>query len=66
MSELARTGAWATQHPQQVAVILSVQLRMPEATLLSWQQRVRYGVTPVTLELISRQQEIADLFIGKN
>jgi len=62
LNELAKTGAWATQHPQQVAGILSGQLHMPEATLLTWQQRVHYGVTPVTPDIVGRQQEIADLF----
>ena len=62
LAELARTGAWATQHPQQVAAMLAGQLGMPENVLLSWQQRVHYGVTPMTPALVARQQEIADLF----
>ncbi|MFZ6655440.1 sulfonate ABC transporter substrate-binding protein [Undibacterium sp. TJN19] len=62
LAELATTAVWANQHPQQLASTIAGQLGMPLEVITTWQQRSRYGVMPVSAAIVSRQQEIADLF----
>ncbi|MFZ6778613.1 sulfonate ABC transporter substrate-binding protein [Undibacterium sp. Ji83W] len=62
LAELAATAVWANQHPQQLASTIAGQLGMPLEVITTWQQRSRYGVMPVSATVVSRQQEIADLF----
>ncbi|MFZ6638912.1 sulfonate ABC transporter substrate-binding protein [Undibacterium sp. TC4M20W] len=62
LAELAATAVWANQHPQQLASTIAGQLGMPLEVITTWQQRSRYGVMPVNATVVSRQQEIADLF----
>ncbi|MFZ6676568.1 sulfonate ABC transporter substrate-binding protein [Undibacterium sp. Tian12W] len=62
LAELAATAVWANQHPQQLASTIAGQLGMPLEVITTWQQRSRYGVMPLNATVVSRQQEIADLF----
>jgi sulfonate transport system substrate-binding protein len=62
LDELAKTGAWATAHPHEVAEQLAPQLGLPVDVVEVWQRRTRYGVQPVDATVIATQQKVADTF----
>ena len=62
LAELAKAGAWANTHKPEVSRILAEQIGLPEPVIATWQARTRYGVTPLTPEIIAIQQQTADIF----
>ncbi|KTT46494.1 sulfonate ABC transporter substrate-binding protein [Pseudomonas oryzihabitans] len=62
LAELAKAGAWANTHKPEVSRILAEQIGLPESVIATWQARTRYGVTPLTPEIIATQQKTADVF----
>lgn len=62
LAELAKAGAWANTHKPEVSRILAEQIGLPEPVIATWQARTRYGVTPLTPEIIATQQKVADVF----
>ncbi|ACO80144.1 periplasmic sulfonate-binding protein of ABC transporter [Azotobacter vinelandii CA] len=62
LGELAKAGAWANDNPGEVARLLAPQLGLPEDVLTLWQKRARYGVQPLSAEIVAVQQKVADTF----
>jgi sulfonate transport system substrate-binding protein len=62
LDELAKTGAWATAHPHEVAELLAPQVGLPVDVVEVWQRRTLYGVQPVDAPVIATQQKVADTF----
>ncbi|MBB3102008.1 sulfonate ABC transporter substrate-binding protein [Azomonas macrocytogenes] len=62
LAELAKAGAWANDNPKEVARLLAPQLGLPEDVLEYWQARARYGVQPLSEEIVAVQQKVADTF----
>lgn len=59
---LEETDSWADAHPDDVAKMVSKETGIPEATLLTVENRRVYGTVPVTADVIADQQKLADLF----
>jgi sulfonate transport system substrate-binding protein len=49
-------------HPQEVAQILSAQTGLPQDVVALAASRYAYGVKPVTADVLTAQQQIADVF----
>ncbi len=62
LDELARTGAWATAHPRDVAEKLAPEIGLSVDVVEVWQRRTSYGVQPVDASVIATQQKVADAF----
>lgn len=62
LAQLAGTGAWAKQHPQEVAALIAAQTGLPPRVVALWQQRSRFGAIPIDAAIVARQQQVADLF----
>lgn len=59
---LAETGAWANTHKRDMAQLLSGQLGLPEAVVSRWLERNHYGISPMSDDVVRRQQQVADTF----
>ncbi|GAB4232749.1 MAG: sulfonate ABC transporter substrate-binding protein [Elainellaceae cyanobacterium] len=66
LDELESTSNWAKDHSSDVAAFLSSELGINKAALELAEQRRGYGVEPLTAEVITGQQEIADTFYQLN
>ncbi len=64
LTELSRTGAWAVEHPHEVAELLAPQVGLSVPVVETWQRRARYGVQPVDAAVIATQQKVADTFFA--
>lgn len=62
LQTLASTGAWANQHPDQVATLIAAQTGVPLAVAETWQRRSHAGTVPVSPAIAAAQQQVADLF----
>lgn len=59
---LAETGEWANTHKGDMAKLLSTQLGLPESVVARWLDRNHYGISPMSDEVVHRQQQVADTF----
>ncbi|WP_413172417.1 sulfonate ABC transporter substrate-binding protein [Anabaena azotica] len=57
-----KVSDWAKNNPTEVAKLLSPVLGIDAAVLEAAEKRREYGVLPLTDEVITKQQEIADTF----
>ncbi|MFM7371905.1 MAG: aliphatic sulfonate ABC transporter substrate-binding protein, partial [Sphaerospermopsis kisseleviana] len=57
-----KVSDWAKNNPTEVAKLLSPVLGIDAAVLETAEKRRDYGVLPLTEEVITKQQEIADAF----
>ncbi|MCF4967402.1 sulfonate ABC transporter substrate-binding protein [Nostoc sp. CMAA1605] len=62
LDEVTKVDKWAANNPQEVAKFLEPELGIPAAALEVAEKRRQYGVLPLTDEIISKQQDIADTF----
>jgi sulfonate transport system substrate-binding protein len=62
LDELKKVSSWAQKNPTEVAEFLSKELGISQASLELAEQRRRYGVLPITDEVVAGQQEIGDTF----
>jgi sulfonate transport system substrate-binding protein len=62
IEELAKVDEWGRTHPQEVAQILSAQTGLPQDVVALAASRYAYGVKPVTADVLTAQQQIADVF----
>jgi len=61
-SELRKAEAWSEAHPREMAELLSSDLMIDVPTLLEMHQKYTFGVFPITPEIITKQQAVADLY----
>ncbi len=62
LEELDTLSTWAAGHPDQVVTFLADELGIDAEALALAEGRRNYGVLPLTDEIISGQQAIADVF----
>ncbi|MBD2139111.1 sulfonate ABC transporter substrate-binding protein [Anabaena sp. FACHB-1237] len=62
LAGVTKVSDWAQKNPPQVAKLLSPVLGIDAAVLEAAEKRREYGVLPLTEEIITKQQEIADTF----
>ena len=62
LEAVAAVGAWASANPAKVAEELAPQLGLPAAVIETWQRRTKYGALPVSDDLVTIQQAVADAF----
>jgi sulfonate transport system substrate-binding protein len=62
LDEVKKESEWAANNPSEVAKFLAPALGIDAATLEKAEKRREYGVLPLTPEVISKQQKIADTF----
>ncbi len=61
---LTQSDAWAGDHPDEVAEMISEQTGMDAAVTRHVEGRRVYGLEPLTAEIIAEQQDLADVFLG--
>ncbi len=62
LEELNKVDEWAAKNPTEVAKLLSPALGIDVPTLEKVAKRRPYGVQPITDEVITYQQKVADVF----
>lgn len=62
LEEINNVGKWAEAHPRDVAEIIASDAKLDLTTLETTVKWRRYTLRPMTDAILSRQQEIADLF----
>ncbi len=62
LDEVTKESDWAKNNPAEVAKFLAPSLGIDAAVLEKAEKRREYGVLPLTEEVISKQQKIADTF----
>ena len=62
LDEVSKVDKWAASNPTEVAKFLEPQLGIKASALEIAEKRREYGVLPLTDEVITKQQEIADTF----
>lgn len=62
LDEVTKESDWAKNNPTEVAKFLAPALGIDAAVLEKAEKRREYGVLPLTDEVISKQQKIADTF----
>jgi len=62
LEELAKADAWAKAHPAEVARELAPLVGLDASTVELAARRAAYGATPVTAQVLTSQQTIADTF----
>ena len=63
LEELQKVDEWAAAQPTEVAKLLSPELGIDVPTLEEVARRRPYGVQPITDEVITYQQKVADTFL---
>jgi sulfonate transport system substrate-binding protein len=63
LEELQKVDEWAATQPTEVAKLLSPALGIDVPTLEEVARRRPYGVQPITAEVITYQQKVADTFL---
>jgi len=63
LEELQKIDEWAATQPTEVAKLLSPALGIDVPTLEEVARRRPYGVQPITAEVITYQQKVADTFL---
>jgi sulfonate transport system substrate-binding protein len=61
--QLALTDTWILQHREEAAVFLAGQLNIDEQAMRKATERARFGVLPISDEIMANQQRIADTFL---
>lgn len=62
IDEIEKSSDWANENHQELVSILSPLLKIDEQSLLMSAERREYGVEPLTEEILTEQQQIADTF----
>ncbi len=62
LDEISKIDKWAANKPEEVAKFLEPELGIKAAALEIAEKRRQYGVLPLTDEVITQQQNIADTF----
>ncbi|MUG93541.1 aliphatic sulfonate ABC transporter substrate-binding protein [Scytonema sp. UIC 10036] len=62
LSQVTKISDWAQKNPTDVAKFLSPELGIDAAVLEVAERRRKYGVLPITKEVIAGQQQVADAF----
>ncbi|MFQ4143597.1 sulfonate ABC transporter substrate-binding protein [Chlorogloeopsis sp. ULAP02] len=62
LDEVTKVDKWAASNPEEVAKFLEPELGIKASALEIAEKRREYGVLPLTDEVITQQQKIADTF----
>lgn len=62
VEEVRAVDSWAAKHPQQAAAELSKVLGLDISVTTLYVEHYSFGVVPITAEILSEQQQIADSF----
>ena len=66
LAGVSKVSDWAKKNPPEVAKLLSPVLGIDAAVLEVAEKRRKYGIFPLTNDVIAKQQEIADTFYKIN
>ncbi|MDB9468157.1 sulfonate ABC transporter substrate-binding protein [Dolichospermum circinale CS-1225] len=66
LAGVTKVSDWAKKNPPEVAKLLSPVLGIDAAVLEVAEKRRKYGIFPLTNDVIAKQQEIADTFYKIN
>jgi len=66
LEEIQKVDDWAASRPTEVGKLLSPELGIDVPTLEEASKRRPYGVQPITNEVITYQQKVADTFYSLN
>lgn len=66
LAGVTKVSDWAKKNPPEVAKLLSPVLGIDAAVLEVAEKRRKYGIFPLTNDVITKQQEIADTFYKIN
>ncbi|BAT54755.1 aliphatic sulfonate ABC transporter periplasmic ligand-binding protein [Nostoc sp. NIES-3756] len=62
LEEINNVGKWAEQNPEEVVKLTAPHLKLEKDILTTMVKRRTYGLRPITPEIMTGQQKIADLF----
>ena len=62
LEEIDKVGSWAESSPREVANLLAPELKLDPSLVEIVIRRRRHRLRPITPEIITEQQRIADLF----
>lgn len=65
LDEIQQVDKWAASRPNEVAQLLSPLIGIDVQTLETVARRRPYGLQPITAEVVTYQQSIADTFYGQ-
>lgn len=60
LEELQKAELWTQNHPQEVAQLLAPVTQLDPPTLEIMHKKYEYGLRPITEQVITKQQEVAD------
>lgn len=64
--ELEKAELWAKANPKEITELLAPVTQLDPAALKVIYDKTEWGVRPITPEIITKQQEVADLWFGLN
>ena len=64
LAEIAATDAWGMAHQDDAGRMLAQFSGLPLPVVLTAVHRLRFGVAPITPDVVAQQQTIADTFAG--
>jgi len=60
LEELQKAEIWSKDHPQEIAEMLAPVTQLDAPTLIEMHKKYDWGLQPITEEVITKQQEVAD------
>lgn len=64
--ELEKTETWAKENPKEITELLAPVTQLDVASLQTIYDKTEWGVRPITPTIISKQQDVADLWFSLN
>lgn len=62
LDEVGKVDEWGAKNPKEVAAILSTQTGLDKDIVALAESRYSYGVKPISSEVVTQQQKLADTF----
>lgn|GEM_PF-3092496 len=66
LAQLDRADGWATRNKDQVSRYLAADTGLPLAVVRTAIDRLSFGVSPMTPDIVAEQQRIADAFAAQH
>jgi sulfonate transport system substrate-binding protein len=64
LAELSKAEQWSAKHPSEMSQLLSAWLMIDVPTLQQMHAKYDFRLLPITPQVITKQQEVADLWFG--
>lgn len=66
LAQIGRSDAWSEAHKPEVSQYLAADTGLPVPVVRRAVDRLPFGVSPMTPEVVAEQQRIADAFLGQH